>query len=132
MNTTTETFLNTFVDAYLVTARWSSGEDDPGDLDKYEWSEQAREQAKKDCQGFIDKVKAAFDNETADAILNKECEGLLAPHDFWLTRVGHGAGFWDGDWEDLDEDGKKLTEISKTFNEHTYVYKGDDDLLYFG
>ncbi len=21
-----------------------------------------------------------------------------AGHDFWLTRNGHGAGFWDGDW----------------------------------
>jgi hypothetical protein len=22
-----------------------------------------------------------------------------AGHDFWLTRNGHGAGFWDGDWD---------------------------------
>jgi hypothetical protein len=21
-----------------------------------------------------------------------------AGHDFWLTRNGHGVGFWDGDW----------------------------------
>ena len=24
----------------------------------------------------------------------------LAGHDFWLTRNGHGAGFWDGDWQE--------------------------------
>lgn len=23
-----------------------------------------------------------------------------AGHDFWLTRNGHGAGFWDGDWRE--------------------------------
>jgi len=34
-----------------------------------------------------------------------------AGHDFWLTRNGHGAGFWDGDWpkcyESLLTDGAK-------------------------
>jgi len=33
-----------------------------------------------------------------------------AGHDFWLTRNGHGAGFWDGDWP---ETGDALTEASK-------------------
>lgn len=23
---------------------------------------------------------------------------MPATFDFWLTRNGHGAGFWDGDW----------------------------------
>lgn len=131
MNTTVA-FFDAFVNSYLTTARWSSGEEDAGDLDNFDWSEEAKEQAKKDCQEFIEKIEAAFEPAMAKQILERENEGLLAPHDFWLTRVGHGAGFWDGDWEDYDEDGKKLTEISKTFNEHTYVYRGDDDLLYFG
>lgn len=34
-----------------------------------------------------------------------------AGHDFWLTRNGHGAGFWDGDWiapyDQLLDDGAK-------------------------
>ena len=37
-------------------------------------------------------------------------------HDFWLTRNGHGAGFWDGDYRDRDagEDyGDQLTSIVK-------------------
>ena len=29
-----------------------------------------------------------------------ECERI--GHDFWLTRNGHGAGFWDGGWNDAD------------------------------
>jgi hypothetical protein len=34
-------------------------------------------------------------------------------HDFFLTRNGHGAGFWDGDYKN----GEKLTEIAKSFGE---------------
>ena len=49
-------------------------------------------------------------------------------HDFWLTRNGHGAGFWDGDYE--KEIGIKLTELSQQFGEcHAYV--GDDNKIYF-
>lgn len=43
------------------------------------------------------------------AIFWKRCSPLIlkepdspgaahAGHDFWLTRNGHGSGFWDGDW----------------------------------
>lgn len=40
-------------------------------------------------------------------------------HDFWLTRNGHGAGFWD---RGLGELGDFLTKMSKPFGEaHLYV-----------
>ena len=48
-----------------------------------------------------------------------------AAHDFWLTRTRHGAGFWDGDWEE----GEKLTEKAHQFSECT-LYVGDDKLIY--
>jgi hypothetical protein len=32
-------------------------------------------------------------------------------HDLWLTMHGHGAGFWDGDYEH----GDALTKLAKTF-----------------
>jgi hypothetical protein len=35
----------------------------------------------------------------------------LKDEDFWLTVHGHGAGFWDGDYERGDE----LTELCKQF-----------------
>ena len=45
-----------------------------------------------------------------------------AGHDFWLTRNGHGAGFWDGDWK--DSAGASLTEIAKSFGEcNLYDYR---------
>ena len=47
-------------------------------------------------------------------------------HDFWLTRCGHGAGFWDGDWP---ETGDTLTEACKAYGE-VYLYVGDDGRIY--
>jgi hypothetical protein len=61
-----------------------------------------------------------FDGETFTAIER-------AGHDFWLTRNGHGAGFWDGDWpEDV---GERLTAASKTFGE-CFLYVGDDGRIH--
>lgn len=53
---------------------------------------------------------------------------LQAMHDFFLTRNGHGAGFWDGDWPEAE--GKILTAVSKSFGE-SQPYVGDDGLIYF-
>lgn len=50
----------------------------------------------------------------------------LAGHDFWLTRNGHGAGFWDGDWEGS---GDTLTAASKEYGSFD-LYVGDDGRLY--
>ena len=50
-----------------------------------------------------------------------------AGHDFWLTRNGHGAGFWDGDWP--EPDASYLEARSDTFG-NVDLYRGDDGLLY--
>lgn len=47
-------------------------------------------------------------------------------HDFWLTRNGHGAGFWDRGLGGL---GDALTEASKTFGSSD-LYVGDDGELH--
>lgn len=52
-----------------------------------------------------------------------------AGHDYWLTRQGHGAGFWDGDW--LEPYATKLTEASKAFG-NCDLYKSDDGQLCIG
>ncbi len=50
-----------------------------------------------------------------------------AGHDFWLTRNGHGAGFWDGDWP--EPQAQLLTDASKAFGECN-LYVGDDGKIY--
>ncbi len=52
-------------------------------------------------------------------------------HDFWLTRNGHGAGFWDRYYDngEAEEMGNVLTRLSKPYGESS-LYIGDDGALY--
>lgn len=48
-------------------------------------------------------------------------------HDFWLTRNGHGVGFWDRGYD--KEVGDALTKASESFGE-VDLYVGDDGRIY--
>lgn len=51
-------------------------------------------------------------------------------HDFWLTRNGHGAGFWDGDYDGPGVKlGRTLSDIAKGYGEQ-WVVLGDDNELH--
>ena len=47
--------------------------------------------------------------------------------DFWFTRCGHGAGFWDGDWQ--EPHAAALDALSKQFG-NVDLYIGDDAKIY--
>lgn len=47
--------------------------------------------------------------------------GEAVGHDFWLTRNGHGVGFWD---RNLGDEGDALSKIARKFGE-AYVWFGD-------
>lgn len=78
---------------------------------------------------------AAFEAQMGATIAEAECtrDGCeythteLAGHDFWLTRNGHGAGFWDGDWS--EPHATVLTRVSHAFGE-VNLYVGDDGRIY--
>ncbi len=58
-----------------------------------------------------------------------EASGLSseqAGHDFWLTRNGHGAGFWD---RGLGALGERLSKESKPYGSCD-LYVGDDGQIY--
>lgn len=80
-----------------------------------------------DCKKFQDS------REYKHAIKAEACKYTGCPpeeyagHDFWLTRNGHGAGFWDGDWEEPHD--SRLTDLSKTFGEID-LYVGDDGFIH--
>jgi hypothetical protein len=110
--------MDTFTKAYIEAALWSSTDDDDKPLDdNYTMADIHPDTLFKmvaDCTDF----QAANDlSEGTDK---------QAGHDFWLTRNGHGAGFWDGDWS---ETGDKLTEACKAWPE-VYLYVGDDGRIY--
>jgi hypothetical protein len=103
---------------YLIAALWSSIDfsDDPDspydkpldeDYDVSDVSEETRAASKEDIDGFVDLAGGLLDYVDPEQ----------AGHDFWLTRNGHGTGFWDRDYpEDAPEGiGDKLSEIAQTF-----------------
>ncbi len=63
------------------------------------------------CKAITDCVK--FQKDNANDLSDEDSE--RAGHDFWLTRNGHGAGFWDGDYE--ESKGERLTEACKAYGE---------------
>lgn len=116
--------MDAFTMAYMEAALWSSSDnsnEQGGDsLDKnYDFSDiadETKQQMASDCASFQEK---AWD----DISENEKGAG----HDFWLTRNGHGAGFWDGDWP--EPQATQLTELSKKFGEFD-LYVGDDGKIY--
>jgi hypothetical protein len=75
-----------------------------------------------------------FQAEQAEWIISEYCESRVdntidekAGHDFWLTRNGHGAGFWDGDW--AEPAATKLTDAAHAMGE-VNLYVGDDGKVY--
>jgi len=132
--------LDDFTRAYLRCALWAStdndyhGEGDPRNLpdgksnggspldDNYDLEDIAPAclaQAKADCEGFRDYCrKTGVDIDSVD--------GEQAGHDFFLTRNGHGTGFWDRGLGKLGDD---LSKASKTFGSVDF-YIGADGKVY--
>lgn len=114
---------------YLETALWASTDNsneqggDPLD-DNYcinDFSAEALEQADQELDAFY---------EAADSLLSQLTEDEMArvPFLFWLSRNGHGSGFFDEGYPgDL---GDALQDVAGEFGER-YVEVGDDGELYF-
>ena len=110
------------LDSYIECAIWASDcwerlEEDgnPTPFDELE-----------DCAGLSDSAKAIMQSELSnfharaeEIIDSKDWQemGIKLPsdseiaHDFWLTRNGHGAGFWD---RGMGELGDRLTELAES------------------
>lgn len=111
-----------FLDGYIEAALWSSHDNsDPetgGDpLDKNYGPEDVTSKTKakmrKECDDFIRKAKKEL-TQAFEQGMNAGSAG----HDFWLTRNGHGAGYWD---RDLGDVGDELSEKAKQYGER-YLY----------
>lgn len=72
-----------------------------------------------DCKRFRElAIAAGIDIDEFD-----HDEQMSASRDFWYTRNHHGAGFWDGDWDESISE--KLTSISRQFPETSLdFYRG--------
>lgn len=109
-------FTQAYVEAMFFT---SSGYEEDGDLQDASFGELAPETLAKiihDCE--------LFQKDNADLIGD---EWSQAGHDFWLTRNHHGAGFWDGDWE--EPEATALTDAAHGYGS-IGLCRGDDGRPY--
>ncbi len=124
------TALDTFTTAYIEAALWSSTDqsDDQGGRpldDTYgieDLSEEAIKGMASDCAAFQEANRYLMDEAEEQHGMDDEQAG----HDFWLTRNGHGAGFWDRGMEEI---GDVLSDAAKSYGSCD-LYVGDDGQLY--
>lgn len=103
--------LSKIAEAYFICALWSSSDENDVPLDSnyslLDLSFNFRSESEKDIQEFVELAGDMLDEWSEDQI----------GYDLWLTRNGHGAGFWDRDLPYKDElselcgFGTKFTEI---------------------
>lgn len=105
--------INRMVDGYLECAKWADAPEDTNPR----FSNRAKAEALADCQAFVAKCGSLF--LQALDIYTPEQFG----NDFWMTRCGHGCGFWDRC--ELGELGDQLTKVCEDFrNISLYAERG--------
>ena len=85
-----------FIDAYLECIAFTE------EAEGKELDETFMRESVIDCLSFYQRICCYLSDDQIDQ----------AGHDFWLTRNGHGAGFWDGDWP---KHGDMFTKISECY-----------------
>ena len=114
------------VAGYIEAMQFSTVHNENGDyLEDYELSEQAHQAAVIACSRFL--AVHGEDMETVRG-LYIDYSYDKAGHDLFLTREGHGTGFWD---RNLEEYGDKFTKYCEEINVCD-PYVGDDNLIYMG
>jgi hypothetical protein len=123
--------LSDFATSYIEAALWSSTDhnDEPMDanFDVSDIAHKTLLQMKADCRVFFVAHEAAILCDDGPKGRDGASQAAMAGHDLWLTRCGHGAGFWDGDWPEpyatqLDEAASALGKVD--------LYLGDDGKVY--
>jgi len=121
--------ISEFTDAYIEAMLWSTSDMDEkrgecldANFKIEDIAPEFMKKIKSDCKKFIE--------ENYEFI--PEDDIRKAGVDFWLTRAGHGAGFWDGDWKN-EVDGKNAGEhLTKAADAYGSIdpYVGDDGKIY--
>lgn len=123
--------IDSMVRHYLIAALWA---DSPEGANP-RITKQAIKSAKRDCMTFCQNVGY----ELLDEVILRHTDGYgqhpdcgkdfpvfaAMGHDLWLTRNGHGTGFWDREELKVDNLGEKLTKIARNLGEaNCEFYRG--------
>lgn len=123
--------LDDFTRAYIEAALWSTNDesDETGGVPLD--NNYSAEDIAPDTMAAMQRDCADFKKRYAHIVEDDNPKGRhdrweLAGHDFWLTRNGHGAGFWDGDWP---KHGDELTRAAKSYGTFD-LYVGEDGAIH--
>jgi len=110
---------------YINTALWSSIDHNEEPMDTNysigDFDPDTLKQLKIELFDFIDKYYSLVDSNDRNTGLDHFV------HNFWLTRNGHGTGFWSGGYVN----GEELAKTSEKYSEIN-LYLGDDKKIYKG
>lgn len=109
-------------EAYIQALFFTECGPDSGIPADSELSPAALAKCNSDCCDFVDLLVNERIFKKALDVMTPEQIG----HDFWLTRNGHGAGFWDRGHGAL---GDTLTQWAKTYSSVCTEY-GDDGFIH--
>ena len=128
--TTKQFNLDTFVRAYVGAALWSSNDEYGNPLDDVHSVDDVHPDTiakmREDCADFVMAQESDL-REYCKRMRDEQWSGEeLAGHDFWLTRNGHGAGFWD---RGMGELGERLSAAAEVYSS-VDLYIGDDGMAH--
>lgn len=124
-----------FYAGYIAAALWSTYDDNGTPLDvnfcAADIADESLEIMITDCDEFLATIAANGISREMLAGLYNPTDGddplNWAGHDFWLTRNGHGTGFWDRGFDvDISDE---LTDCAQRSGE-VWIEVGDDGRLY--
>jgi hypothetical protein len=114
--------LESFTEGYIACMLWCGVIDDEimddiPDVDMID--DETLKECKADCKDFYESFGPLLKKT---GVFNHQLLG----HDFYLTRSGHGTGFWDRDYGPV---GDELTEMAVSYGSFS-LYLGDDGYLH--
>jgi hypothetical protein len=133
-NLNVEEFMRGYVEALLATTHDNADESGGNPLSHSfsvdDLSPEAVDRIQADCRSFLHMAGPYLTAEKHKGAMVGSLEAH-AGHDFWLTRAGHGAGFWDGDWEGEDDHrfAGPIMRVAKGFP-HIDAILGDDGQIH--
>lgn len=114
--------IDTILRGYVACALWSSTDDEGEPLDDgRDIDDLPAETLAKMLEDVTDFVTTNRSDLNRSALDDEQIG-----HDFWLTRCGHGAGFWD---RGIGAVGDRLSDACKVYS-NVDLYLGDDEQIY--
>jgi hypothetical protein len=113
-------------ESLLATALWASHDDDGQPLDDRFTVADLPAETITAAERMVDQFLADTSDYLAQACEDTGHDLHQAMHDFWLTAAGHGAGFWEREWQPYSD---RLTAAADRFRDIDLTI-GDDGRVY--